>query len=551
MKKAILLAGAIALLLGNKLIAQGTISGDMQARFQYLVDDDKINAKQPDEKALLNSFINVNYRWKGFSGGMRLEGYLPHTLGYPDRYDGVGLGYRYLGYSNKIVDVTVGNFYDQFGSGLLFRSYSDPALGVDNMMNGVDIKLRPYKGITIKTVYGKQRYSFEDGKVNYGPGIVRGVDLGISFNDLFPKLSEKQLFIDLGGSFVSKYQKDDNPKYILPQNVGAYGGRLNIRYKKFYINGEYVVKGQDPSQENGYIYNQGKGAIVNIGYSQRGLGILFSAKSIDNMGFRSGRNALLQDLTIGYIPALTKTHTYNLVATLYPYVSQPNGEVAFQGDLIYKFKRGTPLGGKYGTDVALNFSTAFGPIKRATTGFAHDSARVVYKSRLFDKSNDLYWRDMNIEIKKKLSKKWLLKANYYNISMNNDIMHVAEAKGIIESHIGVLDVEYKINRKNTVRVELQGLWTKGNKDRGAWATGLVEYTISPHWFFSAIYQSNYGNPVKADRINYPMVFVGHIWGATRLQVGYGRQKQGLFCVGGICRFVPASNGLTVTFSTSF
>jgi hypothetical protein len=48
-----------------------------------------------------------------------------------------------------------------------------------------------------------------------------------------------------------------------------------------------------------------------------------------------------------------------------------------------------------------------------------------------------------------------------------------------------------------------------------------------------------------------MVFVGKIWGATRLQAGYGRQNAGLFCVGGVCRFVPASNGLTVTFSHSF
>lgn len=551
MRKLIVLVSFFTICSGITLWGQGTISGDMQARFQYLMDDDKIGAKQPDEKALLNSFINVNYRLKGFKAGLRLEGYLPHTLGYPDRYEDVGLGYRYVGYSNKIVDVTVGNFYEQFGSGLIFRSYYDPALGVDNMMNGVNIKLRPYKGISLKAVYGKQRYSFSDGKVNYGPGLVRGVDLGLNFNALFPKLSNADLFISAGGSFVSKYQKDDNPKYILPENVGAYGGRLNIRYKKFYINGEYIIKGQDPSQENGYIYNYGKGLILHAGYSTRGLGILLSAKSIDNMGFRSGRNALLQDLTIGFIPPMTKTHTYNLVATLYPYVSQPTGEVAFQADVMYKFKRGTPLGGKYGTHIALNFSTAYAPIHSTEGLNGSDTTRVLYKSRLFNKSSTLYWSDFNVEIKKKISKKWLLKASYYNISMNNDVMHVAEADGVIQSHIGVLDVQYKINRKNTIRVELQGLWTKGNIDRGAWATGLVEYTISPHWFFSAIFQSNYGNPVAEDRINYPMVFAGYIWGATRLQIGYGRQKKGLFCVGGICRFVPASNGLTVTFSTSF
>src|SRR5690606_10332364 len=146
--------------IGFGALAQGSISGNMESTFQYLLDDEKIDAQQPDEKALINSYVNVNYRNSGFKAGMRLEAYLPAILGYPDRFDGAGLGYRYVGYENDLVDVTLGNFYEQFGSGLIFRSYEDRALGVDNTMNGVSLKLRPYKGVTIKTVYGRQRFSF-------------------------------------------------------------------------------------------------------------------------------------------------------------------------------------------------------------------------------------------------------------------------------------------------------------------------------------------------------------------------------------------------------
>ncbi|PWH84853.1 DUF6029 family protein [Brumimicrobium oceani] len=551
MKLIKLLAGSAFLFVSFNALSQGTISGNMESTFQYLNDDDKINAEQPDEKALLNSYINVNYRNSGFKAGMRLEAYLPAILGYPDRFDGAGLGYRYVGYENDLIDVTVGNFYDQFGSGLIFRSYEDRAIGIDNMMNGISLKLRPYKGVTIKTVYGRQRFSFMDGKNQYSAGIVRGADAEVNLNQWFPKLENSDFRINAGASFVSRYQEDDNTQLILPENTGAYGGRLELAYKKFFINGEYTIKEQDPSQDNGYIYNYGKGMIINAGYSQKGLGIILSAKSIDNMSFRSDRNASLTDVTIGFIPPLTKTHTYNLVATLYPYASQPNGEVAFQADVIYKIKRGSWLGGKYGTDVSLNFSTAYEPLKKTSGIDAMDSTRVTYESKLFDKSDLLYWRDMNVNIKRKLNRKWTVEASYFNISMNNDVLKLTDAKGIIQSHIGVLDVEYKINRKHTLRAEVQGLWTKNNKDRGSWATGLIEYTISPDWFFSAILQSNYGNPVEEDRINYPMVFVGKIWGATRLQVGYGRQNEGLFCVGGICREVPASNGLTMSFTHSF
>lgn len=542
-------AAAILLLFSGSIMAQGNITGNIETTYQYLLSDDKINAQQPEEKSLINSYLNLNYNFKGIKAGTRFEAYMPRILGYPDRFDGAGIGYLYAGYENELIDVTVGNFYEQFGSGLIFRAYEDRALGFDNMMNGVSLKLRPYKGIVFKAVYGKQRYSFSGGKNQYGPGVVRGGDLEISFNQLIPALSEKDIRITAGGSFVSKFQKDDNAVLTLPQNTGAYGGRLELAYKKFYINGEYIIKEQDPSQDNNYAYNYGKGLLINAGYSQRGLGIVLSAKSIDNMSFRSDRDAILQDVPIGFVPPLTKTHTYNLVATLYPYASQPNGEVAFQADVLYNIKRGSKVGGKYGTDIALNFSTAFAPIHSGVD--LNDPKRVFYQSKLFDKSSELYWRDINVEIKRRVHKDWIVKANYYNISMNNDVINVASAQGIIESHIGVVDVEYRINRKNTIRMEVQGLWTVGNKDRGSWATGVIEYTISPDWFFSAVFQSNYGNPDKDDRINYPMIFVGKIWGATRLTAGYGRQKEGLFCVGGICRFVPASNGLTVSFSHSF
>jgi hypothetical protein len=530
---------------------QGDLSGNLEIIYQYLNEDSLIGAVQPPEKSLINAYANINYRNGGFKAGVRMEAYMPRILGYPDRFDGAGLGYRYFGYENDLIDVTFGNFYDQYGSGLIFRAFEDRPLGFDNMMNGVRLKLKPHDGVTLRTGYGRQRLSFTDGEVIYGPGIVRAADLEVDLNRFVPSLEENEMRLTAAGSFVSKFQRDDNPNLNLPENVGAYGGRVDFGYKRFFINAEYIIKEQDPSQDNGYIYNFGQGILINTGYSQKGFGVLLSAKTIDNMSFRSDRDAALQDLQIGFIPPLTKTHTYNLVATLYPYDSQPNGEVAYQADLFYKIPKGTKLGGKYGTDVALNFSTAYEPIRR-TTGFdPMDSTRVAYVTRLFDKSSLIYWRDFNVMLERKIDKNLRLKASYFNILFNNDVIKLVQAQGIIESHIGVLEAQYKINRKNAIRAELQGLWTVDQKDRGNWATLVLEYTISPDWFFGVIYQSNYGNPRPEERIDYPMVIAGKIWGATRLQATYGRQNEGLFCVGGICRPVPASNGLTVTFTHSF
>lgn len=530
----------------------GSISGNLESIYQYMLSDPQINAVQPVEKSLINTYALVNYKFKGFKAGTRFEVYYPRILGYPDRYDGAGFGYRYIGYENQLISVTVGNFYEQFGSGLIFRSYEDRALGFDNAMDGFHLRLTPYKGVTIKGVYGRQRFAMIGGRIVNSAGIVRGADAEIALEQVFPGLAEKEWQIKFGGSFVSKYEGGDHPEYNLPRNVGSYGGRVDLGYKNWYINGEYIVKEADPSADNNYIFNYGKGLLINAGYSRKGLGVLLSAKSIDNMSFRSERDAALQDLQIGFIPPLTKTHTYNLVATLYPYVSQPLGEVAYQADFFYNFKRGSKLGGKYGMDVTVNFSTAYAPRQTLNGIDLNDSSRVVYDSKLFDMdSKNLYWQDLNIEIKRKLSKKWSITASYYNIHLNNDVIKITETAGTIISHIAVIEALYKINTKHSIRAEVQGLWTQKRKDRGNWTTLLLEYSISPSWFFSFVGQWNYGHPNPDLRALYPIGVVGKIWGQTRLQVAYGRQNAGLFCVGGVCRFVPASNGLTISLTHSF
>lgn len=529
----------------------GTFTGNIDATFQYLNADSLIDAKQPDSKGLLNSYANVFYTNGNFKAGMRLESYLPRIQGYPDRFEGTGLGMRYVGYTNSYIDVTLGNFYEQFGSGLIFRSYEDRALGYDNNMDGMRLIFRPAKGVVLKGVYGKQRLSFTDGKVVKASGVVRGIDAEIHVNDLLEKyMKESKLDIVLGGSFVSKFQKDDNPDLILPQNVGAYSGRLGLKYSKFSFNAEYAVKENDPSEDNNNIYNKGHAAIANLGYSQKGFGIVVSAKSVDNMSFRSDRTKSLQDVLINYLPSMNKTHTYNLVATLYPYATQPMGEVAYQAEVLYTIKKGSKIGGKYGLPINANFSTTYGPIHH-TSGFnPADSTGISYKGRLFDQSGLQYWQDININITKKFNAKYSMIFSYFNIRLNNDISKVADdAHGIIESHIGVVEVNWKINKTNSVRAEFQGLFTK--KDKGNWATAVIEYNVSPNWFFSVMDQYNYGNPVKDLQLHYLIGSFGYIRDASRFMVSYGRQRAGLFCVGGVCRFVPASNGLTLTFTQSF
>lgn len=526
----------------------GSVTGNIETTFQLYTADSTIGAQVPPSKTGFNAFTNVNYTNGAFQAGIRLESYLPALLGYPQRFKGTGLGYRFVKFSQWGLEVTAGNFYEQFGSGMILRAYEQRALGIDNAFDGVSLRYRPYKGILIKALWGKQRFDFDSRLINTD-GQVRGIDGTVEFQEIFEKLKDNDLKLGIGASFVSKFQADKNAQLNLPQNVGSYGGRLNFGYKGFYLEGEYIHKENDPSFDNSYHYNDGTGILFTTGYSQKGLGIVLQAKSIDNMSYRSDRNASLTDAMINYMPALTKTHTYNLAATLYPYATIPQGEVAFQADVIYQIPKKTKIGGKYGTIINANFALAY-DINR--NYIQQDSLLQNYTSTPFGlKSDSLFYRDFNISISRKFSKLFKMKLTYYNQSFNASANIVTDSKGYINTNIAVVDLQFNINRKHTIRTELQALWTQKRKDQGDWVTGVIEYTISPHWFFAIMDQWNYGNPDKSQRKHYLLGSVGYIKNSMRFSVSYGKQRAGIFCVGGICRQVPASNGLTFSFTTSF
>ncbi len=533
---------------------KGTLTGNIESTFQYLRADTLIGATLPAEKGLINTYMNAFYTNKGFKAGGRFESYSPHINGYPNAFSGTGVGMRYIGYSNDMVDVTLGNFYEQFGMGTLFRVYENRALGYDNAMDGMRLIVRPHAGVILKACYGHQRQSFTNGQVVVASGIVRGIDGEIHLNDVIKGMKDKKLDVTIGGSFVSKYQVDDNDNLKLPQNVGSYGGRLKVRYNKFIFDSEYSIKENDPSLDNKFIYNKGYAALFNVGYSKKGFGFSFSGKSVDNMSFRSDRNQKLQVDLINYLPSLNKTHTYNLVASLYPYATQLNGEIAYQTEVVYTIPKGSKLGGKYGTSINANFSTAYKP-KQNTAGFSpSDSTGITYSTTPFVASTTLFWQDINVSVSRKFNKSFNVVLNYFDIKLNNDYSLITEyATGIITSHIGVLEFGYKINKSHSIRVELQELITnKGaGRDKGDWATAVVEYNYKSDWFISVMDQYNYANPNPDLRIHYIIGTIGYVHESTRFTLNVGRQRAGMFCVGGVCRVVPASNGITLNFTQSF
>jgi hypothetical protein len=163
-------------------IPLGTVSGNFQVDAANYQKDTAINADPGTEVFRYNAFGNINYTNGNFSAGVRYESYNPPLIGFLPGNKGSGIPYRFARYKHKDIDITVGNFYEQFGSGITLRAYEDRGLLYDNALDGMRVIFTPKKGITLKGLAAKQRTFF-----TYSPGLVRGFDGEINITELFQK----------------------------------------------------------------------------------------------------------------------------------------------------------------------------------------------------------------------------------------------------------------------------------------------------------------------------------------------------------------------------
>ncbi len=523
----------------------GELHGNVQSDVQYYNVDTSIGAAPVPEKMLMNGFANVNYVKGDFSAGMRYENYLNTLQGFDPRYKGNGIPYRYATYKVDELQVTAGNFYEQFGSGLVLRAYEEKGLGIDNVLDGMRMKYTTH-GVYVKGLVGKQRSYFSQ-----GPGIVRGFDGEVHLSEFIKKWNDSPTQVVVGGSFVSNFQTGDKivsgtNTFNVPQNVGASAGRISVSRGKINFMGEYAYKINDPSAFNAFLYRPGQAMLFNANYSKKGFAFSLGGKYIDNFSFKSDRTATGSDLNVNFLPSLSKQHTYSLLA-FYPYATQPNGEISYRSELIKKFMKDTKLGGKYGTDITLNFSGANG-LDTTRIAAVNDSVRNGYKVN-HSTMGQLYFSDFNIEIAKKISHKFKFMLTYAYQAYNKDVIQGQHGYGTLYSHIGMTELVYKITDEKSIRWELQHLYT--NQDQKNWAMSLVEVGLNEHWLVSAQDMYNYGNDDPTKRLQYYNATAVYVKNTTRISLGYGRQRAGIFCVGGVCRYVPASNGLLLSITSSF
>ena len=201
------------------------------------------------------------------------------------------------------------------------------------------------------------------------------------------------------------------------------------------------------------------------------------------------------------------------------------------------------MGGRYGTDIALNFSRVhdLDRVQIDDETAVNQAGTDGYNSKFFSFGDKILFQDANLEITKRLTKKSRLTFDYVYLIYDKAVLEGSPGDDVVNAHITVADYSYRINSTNTIKFEAQHMFTK--QDQGNWANAMIEYTISPSWFFSISDSYNYGNEISEKRIHYYLGSVAYVKNSLRVAMSYGKQRKGIMCVGGVCREVPASNGL--------
>lgn len=496
-----------------------------------------------------NNYLKLDYYRGNFSAGMQLEGYLPAAEGYPRELKGFNLNNIYAKWQDEDFSVTAGTFYEQFGSGLLFRAWEDRPLGLNNAVLGARFTYNFRDIVSFKALWGLPRIGmgvfFSDFVANTSPATnsvtqVRGADLSLALSNL---LGWDRTYLAFEGSLLSRYE----PVSVDIIDIGGkdetvgWSGRVNFESEGFFAKAEYVDAGDkyfsnpDYSSPDLYLKKKGNAQLLEFGYNGRGLGVTVTGRRLEWMGSRIIDRYDEQSTSnmMNYVPAMCTQYTY-LLTTFHPYNAQVgdksslvfnSGEMGGQIDAFYNFRRGTALGGKRGMKVHANFSTYY--------TLAEEGAV---------KPGNLLFRDFSFDLEKQWTKKFKM-VLLYSLQQYND--SYGRNPDYMTQNILVADLLYKWTSTFSTRLELQYLATK--QDKKDWMAALLEVNFAPKWsiFVSDMY--NHGS----SKIHYYNVGVSYAKSRTRVALGYGRYKDGYICSGGVCRPIRAYTGLNFGVTTSF
>lgn len=504
---------------------KGQFSGNFMANTNFYFRDDKIGANTTQylrEKSSSEAWLFLNYKYQGFNFALRYDLFNNSPLLNPqEAYSRSGIGFWQVSKDIDKLNITVGNFYDQFGTGMVFRAYEDRLIGIDYAIQGARLIYNFDDKTRFKAFTGKQKFRFD-----VREAVIKGANLermiyaneNLQFN---PGVSIVNRTIDANTMNTIAGQINSYPlekRFIPKYNVYVYNVYNTLSFKNFSLYTEYAGKtneavvGSDGTLQD----KEGKIYYGSLTWSIKGLGINAQYKRIESFPFRTSPLENLLNGIVNYLPSLTRQNTYRLLAR-YNAVVQELGETAIQGDIVYS------------------------PSKNTTFTLNYSQVNQLNGGQLFTE----YYGDVT----HKFNKTFKMLVGLQRIHYNQGVFELKPGAGIVHTYTPFTEITYKLTRRQSIRTEFQYLDTK--QDLGSFINAMIEYNIAPKYSFTIGDMLNHKPNKTTDPVHYYTIFGAYTYKTSRFTLGYVKQVEGVNCTGGVCRIEPAFNGVKFTLSTNF
>ena len=539
---------------------KGQFSGNLLMTYQKYIRDDSIGANTKvykENTASADAWLFMQYRIKGYSFILRYDAFNNSPLLDPqDAYTNHGIGFWQINKSVDKLDITMGSFYDQFGTGILFRAYEQRQIGIDYAIQGMRLKYNINDKWAIKGFAGNQKGNIKN-RFGYANQVISGLNiegnLDLGKDSKFGALQvgasgvnrtlDRETMDRLVGT-INTYDLADRfyPKY------NVYGGNAYFTYTK--DNFSWTVEGNVKSKEaileddskfrlkgGKVLYTSmswGKGG-WNLGKQKASVGLNIQARHVDHFSFRTAPTENLLNGLVSYLPSMTRQNTYRLLSR-YNAPGQAMGEDGIQGEIEFKPRKGTQIffNGSYVQTLASN-----GKLNKATG--------VMEAEKLFSENY--------IEVVQKIGKHDKLKLGVQRI-VYNQTRYESEPEYVpVKTFTPFGEWLHTMNQGKSLRVEWQYLNTKN--DQGSFANLMIEMFVNKNLSIAVADMVNvvphrYERMIIADKVlHYPTFFIGYTEKNTVFTLAFLKQQQGVNCSGGICREEPAFSGVRFTVSSNF
>ncbi len=460
---------------------------------------------------ILENWLNLDYNKNIFSAGLRFEVFQPND---PDPSVSRGkvkyadIAYKYIGVDigdvEEGLNITVGNFYKLFGRGLVLKSYEDRNIRIDNNLLGVKVEVN-YKGFTLTALSGSIANIN-----NERQDILHAGDFQYNGFD----------FIKLGTTFASNQPPIDG---IARTTLASF--RIQPSYWNFDGYAEYGVKSNKDVQSQVFHDDEwkiGEAFYGSLNFYYDVFSIVGEYKYYDNYAFASNDGTIFYNTA----PSLRKEYTYILL-NRHPSPLDQSNEEGYAIEVNYNISDETSLIANYGITNTLPTSS--------------------YYQRV---------NNLSLPIATQLEEMYLQASHNWSESLTSILAfgYNEELSTNTKNFTPILENKFYFDDINTIKLVLEHQQTENLTTDEKYYDDIIniEYLRSPNFSVAVVAELQTKEPQEGNVVRKFWSFIqfGYKLGNhSDLSLLVGTRQAGNICIGGICRYEPAFQGVELKILT--